>query len=99
MADASTTSPADLLPVLVATPQTQAQRRNDFCWCDEDEPVRFALACDGERVDGPCGCRRSMTGTSTLKATTTFRVELLPISRAEFVAMLKDSYRKSGFPL
>ena len=45
------------------------------CWCEEGELVRFATECDGERVDGRCGCRRSMTGMSTLKATTTVRCE------------------------
>ncbi len=95
----TTTSPANTLPVLVATREKQGQRHNDFCWCDDGEPVRFAFACDGERVDGRCGCRRSMTGMSTLKATTTVRVELLPMSREQFVSVLKASYGKSGFPL
>jgi hypothetical protein len=40
-----------------------------------------------------------MTGLSTLKATTTFRVKRLPITREQFVDMLRDSRVKSGFPL
>ena len=40
-----------------------------------------------------------MTGMATLKATTTFRVKRLPISRKQFVDMLRSSYAKSGFPL
>lgn len=93
------TPPAALLPVLVATREKQGQRRNDFCWCDDDEPVRFSLACDGERIDGPCGCRRSMSGMTTLKATTTVRVKNLRITREQFVSMVKSSYQKSGFSL
>lgn len=92
------TSPA-FLPVLVATKETQGQRRNDFCWCDEGEPVQFALECDGETVDGRCGCRRSMTGMLTRKATTTMRVQRLPITREQFVDMLRASHAKSGFPI
>jgi hypothetical protein len=97
--NAHETSPADTLPVLVATRETQGRRRTDFCWCEDSEPVRFTFECDGETVDGPCGCRRSMSGMVTLKATTTFRVKRLPISRKQFVDMLRDSYAKAGFPL
>jgi hypothetical protein len=96
MANANETSPASL-PVLVATRQTQGQRRDDFCWCDEGEPVRFTFECDGETVDGRCGCRRSMSGLSTKKATTTMRVQRLPITRGQFVTMLKESFANSGF--
>jgi hypothetical protein len=92
------TSPAETLPVLVATRDTQGQRRNDFCWCDDGEPVQFALECDGETVDGRCGCRRSMTGMLTRKATTTMRVQRLPITREQFVDMLKASHSKAGWP-
>lgn len=91
------TSPA-LLPVLVATKKTQGQRKNDFAWCDEDEPVRFGSECDGEPVDGKCGCRRAMVGILSLKATTTMRVKLLPLARSEYVAMLKASLDKTGLP-
>jgi hypothetical protein len=90
-------TPPAFLPVLVATKATQGQRTNDFCWCDEDEPVRFGTECDGEKVDGRCGCRRSMTGLSTLKATTTMKVKQLPITRSQYVDMLKSSYDKAGF--
>jgi hypothetical protein len=93
----TTTPPANLLPVLVATHETQGQRRNDFCWCDDDEPVRLSSECDGEPIDGRCGCRRSMSGMVTLKATTTVRVALLSLNRDGFVAMLKACLEKSGF--
>lgn len=98
MANANETSPASL-PVLVATKETQGQRRNDFCWCDDGEPVRFTVQCDGETVDGNCGCRRSMSGMTTHRATTTFRVKPLPITREQFVDMLRASHARSGFPI
>ena len=51
------------MKLLVATTKTQGQRKNDFCWVPEDEIVQFAFVCDGEKIDGSCGCRRSMSGT------------------------------------
>lgn len=61
--------------VLVATKDTQGRRKNDFCWAQEGEVVGFSgFECDGESVDGSCGCKRSMSGKFTLKATTTVKV-------------------------
>lgn len=60
---------------LVATRETQGKRDNDFCFVPEGEPVSpMGFECSREAVDGPCGCRRSLSGTTTLTATTTFRV-------------------------
>jgi hypothetical protein len=61
--------------MFVATSETQGQLRDDFCHAEEGEPIAFPmLECDGEAVNGKCGCRRSMVGLRTLKATTTFKV-------------------------
>ncbi len=94
---ASQTKTPALLPILVATREKQGQRKNDFSWCDEDEPVRFASECDGESVDGRCGCRRSMSGMKSLKGTTTFKTVHSKMTRGEYVAMLRACYEKSGF--
>ncbi len=59
---------------LVSTTKTQGQRKNDFHNTDEKEILRFTSECDGERIDGKCGCRRSMAGVNSHKATTTFEV-------------------------
>ena len=56
------------MKMLVATKETQGKRRNDFCWATEGELVRFAFQCDGEAVDGRCGCRRSFCGLDSHKA-------------------------------
>jgi hypothetical protein len=66
------------MKVLVATKETQGRRKNDFCHAEEGEPVVFASECDGERVDGPCGCRRSFVGMMSRKATTTVKVVEAP---------------------
>lgn len=63
------------MKVMVATREGQGLRKNDFCHADDGEPVGFpTLECGGERVDGSCGCRRSMVGLKSGKGTTTFRV-------------------------
>ena len=55
------------MKLLVATTQTQGKRKSDFCWCAEDEIVKFPFECDSDRgkVDGHCGCLRSMSGLDT----------------------------------
>lgn len=59
---------------LVATKQSQGQKKNDFFWAEEGEPIIFGLECDHEEFDGACGCKRSLSGVRTAKATTTMMV-------------------------
>lgn len=60
--------------LMVATKMLQGQRKNDFCWTKEGEFVHIPLECDGEEIDGQCGCRRAMSGLHTAQSTTTVRV-------------------------
>jgi hypothetical protein len=60
--------------ILVATEETQGRRPNDFCFAEEGEIVTLSPECTREKVDGPCGCKRSLPGVSSMVATTTFRV-------------------------
>jgi len=83
--------------VLVATKAGQGKRKTDFCWADEGELVNFGFECDGETVDGSCGCRRSMSGFETFKATTTFKVEDRNITREDFIRALVQSLKKAGW--
>ncbi len=85
------------MKVLVATKEGQGKRSNDFFHTIEGEPVKFGFECDGEMIDGNCGCKRSMVGTETLKATTTFKVVDTKITKAEFINRLKKSYQKGGW--
>lgn len=62
------------MKILVATKEMQGVRKNDFAWANEGELLTFASECDGEKVDGRCGCRRAMSGLDTKKATTTMKV-------------------------
>lgn len=66
------------MKVLVATSETRGQRKNDFGHATDGEIVMFGSECDGEPVDGRCGCRRAMIGVDSHKATTTMKVVDMP---------------------
>ena len=84
--------------VLVATREKQGQRKNDFCWATEGELVTFSMECDGETVDGGCGCRRSFSGVESLLATTTAKVvETRGMSKASLADILAASLDKAGW--
>lgn len=68
---------------LVATASGQGQRRSDFFNANEGELVCFPFECDGESVDGGCGCRRSMVGMTSKKATTTMTVASFPVGMVQ----------------
>ena len=78
------------MKVLIATKETQGRRKNDFCHAEPPEFLMFGFECDGETVDGECGCRRALVGTSSDQATTTFKV-------TERVGMTVDGYAKVIF--
>jgi len=83
--------------VFVCTRATQGGRANDFCWGTDGELVRLGLDCDGEKVDGRCGCRRSMTGMVSQKATTTVEVMASPLTRAAFHDAYTASMTEAGW--
>jgi hypothetical protein len=85
------------MKVLVATGETQRQRSNDFTWCREGELVKFGSECDGETVDGCCGCRRSMAGVECNKSTTTMKVVWMDLTRDDLTDMLRDNYKRAGW--
>ena len=84
--------------VLVATHEKQGQRKNDFCWTTDGELVTLPMECDGEDVDGGCGCRRCFSGVDSLKSTTTAKVvETRGMSKASLADMLAASLNKAGW--
>jgi len=85
------------MKLLVSTKKTQGKRKNDFCWVDDGEIVTFAFECDREEIDGTCGCRRALTGVKSRKATTTFEVAELKITKADLIEVLAASYMEAGF--
>lgn len=85
------------MKVLVATRNGQGARKNDFFHATEGELVTIGSQCDGEPIDGPCGCRRSMCGFDSRKATTTFTVKERDISRDDYAAALAESFSDADF--
>jgi len=83
------------MKIIVATKEMQGQRKNDFCWVPEGEIVHFSFECDGETVDGSCGCRRSMAGVECNKSTTTMKVVELPVLEETLLFQLRDHYIKN----
>jgi len=87
------------MKVLTATDQTQGRRGNDFCWTVEGELVLFPpIECDRGSIDDGCGCRRSMAGLVSRRATTTIKVA----SREEidpntYFALISDGLRDQGY--
>lgn len=81
--------------VLVATATTQGQRRNDFTGHTPGELVVHGSECDGETVDGGCGCRRSLTGVDSHKGGTTFEVAERDLTREQVVEAAMR-YLKAG---
>ena len=84
---------------LVATKETQGRRKSDFFWCEEGEPVSFSFECDSDKnnIDGRCGCRRSMSGVRSHKATTTMKVVDLSISKAKLEKILRRNLSEGGW--
>jgi len=82
------------MKLLTATQKTQGQRSNDFNYCNEDEIVTFGFECDGESVDGRCGCRRAMCGVDSRKSTTTMIVAEVDVDLEEVV---KKSLEAGGW--
>lgn len=86
------------MKMFVATQQTQGTRANDFTQCDEGVIVTFpAFECDGESVDGKCGCKRSLIGIVG-GATTTFKVVDAPEMDAErYESLVLQHFRDGGW--
>lgn len=74
------------MKVFVATSEGQGLRESDFFHSKEGELVFFAAECarDINNVDGGCGCRRCMDDSES-KATTTFKVADLNITKEDYI--------------
>jgi len=85
------------MKVLVSTNQTQGRKGGDFCFVPEGEIVTFGFECDGETVDGSCGCKRSMIGVSCLKGTTTMKVVDLDMAEEDLVSTFIEHLKRAGW--
>lgn len=80
------------MKVIVATGETQGQRKSDFSFVPEGEIVLPAEPHDDEPIDGTCGCQRSFDGIVSGKATTTAKVIDLPLTREDYIAEILRAY-------
>jgi len=86
--------------VLVSTKETQGKRCSDFSHVPEGEIVQFPMIeCSNESIDGGCGCRRSMSGVETHKATTTMKIMEMDLDPEELYIIIKKSLKASGWPV
>ena len=85
--------------VLTASNQTQGWRDNDFCWTVEGELVVFPpIECGRGSIDDDCGCRRSMAGLVSHRATTTIKVaDREGLDRDTYFMLISDGLRDQGY--
>ena len=72
----------------------------DVRWVEDGELVRFGFECDrdNDRIDGACGCRRSMCGIISQKATTTMKVVDRPdLTKEDYITELIHSMIAAGW--
>ena len=74
--------------ILVSTKETHGQRKNDFCYAPEGEPVRFPFI-----PNRASDAARSLAGFYCHLATTTFKVTNTDMTREQYI----DEYVKN-FP-
>ncbi|AXV09934.1 hypothetical protein DVS28_b0164 (plasmid) [Euzebya pacifica] len=74
------------MKILVATAKGQGIRTSDYHFATEGEHVVFASECDRrESIDGRCGCKRGLAGTTSRKVTTTALVIDADIDRQDYI--------------
>ena len=86
------------MKILVATKATQGKRTNDFSFATEGEPIMIpVMECDGEPVDGHCGCRRAMAGLESHSATTTVKVVERDLTPRRLELLIRKSWQQAGW--
>lgn len=86
------------MKVLTATRRTQGWRDNDFSWTVDGELVFFTpIECDRGSVDDDCGCRRSMAGLVSHRATTTMKVVDRDLDPETYFALIADGLESQGY--
>jgi hypothetical protein len=85
------------MKVLVATKDGQGLRKNDFSHTNDGEFVGFVFECEGEQVDGSCGCRRAFGGLSSHKSTTTAKVVQKELTEGQYLELYLRSRREAGW--
>ena len=87
------------MKVVTATSATQGWRDNDFSWTVEGELVFFTpFDCARGFIDDDCGCRRSMAGLVSHRATTTMKVvERDDLDPELYFDLIADGLQSQGY--
>ena len=86
------------MKILIATKATQGKRSNDFSFAITGEPVMFpSMECDGEAVEGHCGCRRAMAGLESGRATTTVKVVERDLTPRQLELIVRKAWQRGGW--
>lgn len=83
--------------ILVSTTETQGRRDNDFCWVPDGEMVIAGTECTHGSIDDDCGCRRSLAGITTHRATTTFKVIDVPLEYEAVMENIRNALNVMGW--
>ena len=86
------------MKLLTATGERQGERDGDFCFAVEGELVLLGYVCatDRDDLDGGCGCGRSFSGMSSMRATTTALVRDLDVSFDDVRLAVEGFYVSAG---
>ena len=76
------------MKIIVATKETQGQRKDDFSFTDEGEVV---MVSDCDNLHQSCGCERSMEGIRSGAGTTTMMVVEAEVTREQFIKQLRTA--------
>lgn len=69
-----------------------------FIFVPENEVVSYGFECrKDDDIDDNCGCKRSLVGINTQKATTTFKVAKWSETEEEWENKVEESYRLAGW--
>lgn len=88
------------MKLFAETHKTQGQRKNDYANPNivPGELVSTSVfECDGEAVDGPCGCRRGFKGLESNYAITTAIVVERDITEAELRILVEKNLEEGGW--
>ena len=76
------------MKIIVATKETQGQRKDDFHFADEGEIVTVS---DCDNLHGTCGCERSMVGVRSTGGTTTMMIVQADMTREQYIEQLRTA--------
>ncbi len=88
------------MKLFAETHKTQGQRKNDYAnpGIKPGELVSTSMfECDGESIDGRCGCRRAFKGLESNYAITTAIVVEQDITEAELRVLVRKNLESGGW--